>query len=233
MASAVLWQVCHISQGFFAAPPSGNVHCCQSLPHCLFPVTPGCPVTPGHWTLARHCTALLRGNVYGASPSLSSSPLPHTHPSAPCVQPLAALQAGGWWRASFSAGKEKSASAEESGIGVFLSYALPPGVRCAGDGAVRDAAVGPVVDYTLAVGIHSDGSGGASGPSWDSSHTASNDALLPLYGTGGVDSWGWQHFEFMSGWPSGRPITLANFRKVGSPVVRDGKMKVKITVNLI
>ncbi|KAL4457717.1 hypothetical protein ABPG75_012582 [Micractinium tetrahymenae] len=97
-------------------------------------------------------------------------------------------------------------------------------------GLVGAAAVGPVLDFSLAVGHYS----GAS-RSWNSVLKSENSALLPLSNVGVITAngyrWGWPKFA-LTGTIDGAPITRANFRSAGSPVVKDGKMAVQVTVTL-
>lgn len=120
------------------------------------------------------------------------------------------------------------------GIGVYLFCEPPPGGLCANSGLIGRAAVGPRLNCTLAVADHSGGSGGRT---WSSACTGSEEVMRSLqegrpgHAASGVGT-GWDLFEF-TGTIDGAPITRANFRAPGSPVVKDGKMTVKANVTLM
>lgn len=122
---------------------------------------------------------------------------------------------------------------EGDGIGLYLSCNPLHGSVRADSGLIGTAAVGPRLEFSFAVANHNNGGGG---DSWSSAHTGRETVLRPLFYShpgGGVSGagHGWARFPFTDT-IDGAPITRANFRAPGSPVVRDGKMTVKAAITL-
>ncbi|KAL4457716.1 hypothetical protein ABPG75_012581 [Micractinium tetrahymenae] len=137
--------------------------------------------------------------------------------------------AGAWWRTLLELGCDYN----KGGIGIYLEYILPPGATYPQRGVMgAAAAVGPVLDFSLAVAHYR---GTSVSCCWDSVLEAKDETLLPLTDPGRVGANGYSR-----GWPSfkirgsidGAAITRANFRSAGSPIVKDGKMAVKATITL-
>ncbi|KAL4457719.1 hypothetical protein ABPG75_012584 [Micractinium tetrahymenae] len=136
--------------------------------------------------------------------------------------------AGLWWHVSCELGAGKGGADD---IGLRLRSSLPPGASYPDQGLVGDAAaVGFVLDFALAVRHHS-----AARETWDSAHPAPGVVLRPLRTPSGVQpagtGLGWPSFKFKGSIDSA-PITRANFKAAGSPVVKDGKLAVKATITL-
>ena len=137
--------------------------------------------------------------------------------------------AGAWWSARLS-----TAAAEEglpkSDIGIYLRASLPPGVIRAASGLVGDAAMGPLIHYEPAVAAAS----GAGEPTWETWASAPDGTPMKfMYVTSGVDVWGWPCFQFKAAMPDGTPIHRSNFRSAASPIMRDGKMRVRVKVTFV
>ncbi|KAL4457718.1 hypothetical protein ABPG75_012583 [Micractinium tetrahymenae] len=133
--------------------------------------------------------------------------------------------AGAWWHVSCEVGF----GGGQDNVGLYLRTSLPPGATFPEQGLVGcAAAVGVVLDFVLSA-RHQNGISVA----WDSAHKASSVTLCPLRSPDAVRTKGtgrgWPSFVF-KGTIDGAPITRANFKAAGSPVVRDGKMALHATV---
>ena len=137
--------------------------------------------------------------------------------------------AGAWWGARL-----KTTAAEvglpKSDIGVSLCATLPPGVVRAASGLVGSAAVGSLIHYELAVASVS---GAGQEPAWDSMSKAAATPFRFTRNPSGEDIWGWPSFLFKVAMPDGSPIHRSNFRSAASPILRGGKMRVRVTVNFL
>lgn len=130
--------------------------------------------------------------------------------------------AGAWWHTSLSF------YADNANIGAFLSCSLPCGATCPASGLVGAAAVGPIVDFSIAVAHYA--SGGAR-EGWDSQLSGFNSTFRPLSQAHVSAKRGWACFNF-EGTCGGEPITRANFKAAESLLVKDGKVAVKATIRL-
>ena len=134
---------------------------------------------------------------------------------------------GYWWCARLDLSREEKGP-PASDIGMFLRFALPPGVARAGSGLVGAAAVGPVMHFTLSVGTARRGGE----PTWDAgSCSVRYISARPLYkGDGSSSLRGWTRHPFSEIMPDGSPIHRSNFRSPGSPILHDGKLLVKCSI---
>ena len=137
--------------------------------------------------------------------------------------------AGAWWGIQLQTSRVEE-GLPKSDVGIHLSAGLPPGVIRADSGLVGDDAGGPLVSFKLAVAAAS----GAGGQTWESA--AAVPAGTPfkfMHDPEGLYLWGWQSFPFKAAMPDGSPIHRSNFRSAASPILRDGKMRVRVNVKFL
>lgn len=165
----------------------------------------------------------------------SSSPLQidATDEESNCLKGSMRYWAGLWWHPCITPGTRQQ-GAEERPLFLKLVCSLPQGTDVAGEGPVGPEAVGPTLDFGLAVADYVELPGNGFETSWRSAVTGKDGVFRPLK-PDGRPPWagrGWANFPFKVAMPGGSPIGWTNFRQPGSPIVRNGKMLVQVTASL-